>query len=299
MNSALSPTRSGQGYAPSPLSFTIPHMSHPLNLQDVVTITKEAGQILLEKFEQDIDIDLKTPDDVVTEADHAAERFLKEKLLTLFPGSGFHGEESGQDLGSNGYTWVVDPLDGTHNYSEGIPLWGCSVGLLDSEMKPVLGVLDFPTVKKTQWAEAGGGAFLDGKPIHVSTDPLIPTSVIGVQSKIRLEKFPGHVEYASRYHSARSLGSIAYHGYLVSTGRMRGSADLKVRLHDIVAVTVIVQEAGGWVSDLDGMPIFPLQREFPYYVDAPVPFFAGDPVTGPDLLKALFPDGTPDGTFGE
>ena len=274
-------------------------MSHPLNLQDVVAITKEAGQILLDKFERDIDVDLKTPDDVVTEADHAAERFLKKKLLDLLPDSGFHGEETGQQLGSNGYTWVVDPLDGTHNYSEGIPLWGCSVGLLDAEMKPALGVLDFPTVKKTQWAEVGGGAFLDDKPIHVSTDPLVPTSVIGVQSKIRLTRFPPHVEYASRHHSARSLGSIAYHGYLVSTGRMRGSADLKVRLHDIVAVTVIVEEAGGWISDLDGEPIFPLRRDFSDYVKAPVPFFMSDPKTGPGLLKALFPEGTPEGTFRE
>ncbi len=272
-------------------------MSHPLNLQDVVAITKQAGQILLEKFEQDIQIDLKTPDDVVTEADLAAEKFLKEKLFDLFPGSGFHGEESGQDLGTNGYTWVVDPLDGTHNYSEGIPLWGCSVGLLDSEMNPVLGVLDFPTQKRTQWAEIGGGAFLDGKPIHVSSDPLIPTSVIGVQSKIRLDEFPGHVEYASRHHSARSLGSIAYHAYLVSIGKMRASADMKVRLHDIVAATIIIQEAGGFVSDLEGDPIFPLNNEFADYVDAPVPFFAGDPVTGPSLLKALFPNGTPVGIF--
>jgi len=272
-------------------------MSHPLNIQDVVSITKEAGQILLEKFEQDIRIDLKTPDDVVTEADHAAEEFLKERLLPLFPGSGFHGEESGQQLGTNGFTWVVDPLDGTHNYSEDIPLWGCSVGLLDPEMNPVLGVLDFPTQKRTQWAEVGGGAFLDGKPIHVSTNPLIPTSVIGVQSKIRLEKFPGHVEYASRHYSARSLGSIAYHAYLVSIGRMRGCADLKVKLHDIVAATVIIEEAGGFVSDLDGEPIFPLREEFTYYLTAPVPFFAGDAVTGPSLVKALFPNGTPDGIF--
>ncbi len=272
-------------------------MSLPLNLQDVVSITKEAGQILLDKFETDIQIDLKSPDDVVTEADHAAERLLKERLLNLFPGSGFHGEESGQELGSNGYTWVVDPLDGTHNYSVGIPLWGCSVGLLDPEMNPVLGVLDFPTQKRTQWAELGGGAFLDGKRIHVSTDPLIPTSVIGVQSKIRLEVFPGHVEYASRNYSARSLGSIAYHGYLVSIGKMRGCADLKVKLHDIVAVTLIIQESGGFVSDLDGNPIFPLQGEFASYVEIPVPFFAGDPMTGPELLKRLFPEGTPEGTF--
>lgn len=272
-------------------------MSLPFQIQDVVSITREAGQLLLDKFEKEIEVGLKGPDEVVTEADHAAEELLKGRLLSLFPGSGFHGEESGQQIGPNGFCWVVDPLDGTHNYSVGIPLWGCSVGLLDPKRNPILGVLDFPTVRKTEWAEKGGGAYLDGNRIQVSTDPLIPTSVVGVQSKIRLDKFPGHVEYASRHHSARSLGSIAYHAYLISVGKMRGTADMKVKLHDIVAATIIIEEAGGFVSDLDGRPIFPLGHDLDYYLEAPVPFFAGDRVTGPNLLKALFPEGTPEGIF--
>ena len=69
--------------------------------------------------------------------------------------------------------------------------------------------------------------------------------------------------------------------------------DLKVKLHDIVAATVILEEADGWVRDLDGQEIFPLTRDFEDFVDIPTPFFAGDPKNGPELLEFLFPNGTP------
>jgi len=267
------------------------------NLHKVIEITRRAGKILHERFETDIEVGVKGTEEIVTEADRESERFLLEELRSLLPEAGFFGEETGFHPGDSGLTWVVDPLDGTHNYSLRIPLWACMVGLLDENRVPVLGVIDFPVLKHTIWAERGGGAFRDGEPTSVSTDPLIGTSVIGIQSKVRLDPFPGHVQRIAFRYSARSLGAIAYHTYLLVTGRMRGCADLKVKLHDIAAPTVIIREAGGIVSDIDGSPIFPLSREFEDLVDYPLPFFAGDPRTGPELLKYLFPDGTPEGIY--
>jgi myo-inositol-1(or 4)-monophosphatase len=271
-------------------------MSKLPNLQKVIETTQEAGKILLEYFETDLEIGMKGAEDVVTEADRASERFLLEKLRDLLPGSAFFGEETGFHEGE-GYTWVVDPLDGTHNYSIGIPLWACSVGLLDENRVPILGVLDFPTLKKTYWAERGGGAYRNGKTIQVSTGPLGPTSPIGVQSRIRLPEFPPHIEKATAKYCCRSLGAIAYHAAMVAEGNMRACVDLKVKLHDIAAATVILEEAGGVVTDIDGKPIFPLQMNYADLVEYPLPFFAGDPKTAPDLREFLFPDGTPQGIY--
>jgi len=263
------------------------------DLDEAIDVTQEAGHILLEKYETGLDIGIKGADEIVTEADRASEIFLLKALPEILPGSGFYGEETGYHPGENGLTWVVDPLDGTHNYSLGIPLWACSVGLLDEERKPILGVLDFPFLESTFWAQRGGGAFVDGEPARVATAPLDGTSAIGVQSKIRLAHFPGHIQKIAQRYAARTMGSIAYSAALVAEGRMRACMDLKVKLHDIVAATVILEEAGGWVRDLDGEKIFPLTRDFEDFVHIPTPFFAGDPKTGPELLAFLFPDGTP------
>ena len=272
-------------------------MSKLPNLQKVSEITQLAGKILLEKFETDLEIGMKGAEDIVTEADRASERFLLKNLRELLPGSAFFGEETGFHEGKGEYTWVVDPLDGTHNYSLGIPLWACSVGLLDENRIPVLGVLDFPTLRKTYWAERGQGAYRNGKRLQVSTEPLGPTSPIGVQSRIRLPEFPPHVERATAIYCSRSLGAIAYHAALVTEGTMRACVDLKVKLHDIAAATVILEEAGGVVTDVDGKPIFPLARDYASLVEYPLPFFAGDPATAPDLRQFLFPQGTPEGIY--
>jgi myo-inositol-1(or 4)-monophosphatase len=263
------------------------------DLRDVISVTEEAGSILLEKFDTGLEIGLKGADEIVTEADRASEAFLLERLPNLLPGSGFFGEETGYHPGDSGMTWVVDPLDGTHNYALGIPLWACSVALLDPDRIPVLGVLDFPYLKKTLWARRGSGAFQNGKPIQVSRGPLDGTSALGVQSKIRMKNFPDHIEKISKQYSARTLGAIAYSAAMVAVGRLRACMDLKVKLHDIAAATVIVEEAGGWTRDLDGKRIFPLQKEYEDLEDYPLPFFAGDPATGPGLLQYLFPNGIP------
>ena len=262
-------------------------------LEPTLEIAREAGLLLLEKFNSEIEIGLKGGEEIVTEADRASERLLHDRLTTLLPGSSFFGEETGYTPGDSEMTWVVDPLDGTQNYSLEIPIWGISIGLLDESRCPLLGVLHFPTFSNAVWATLGGGAIQNGEPIRVSDAPLDPNSVIGVQSRVRTIPFPGHIEKACARHCARGYGSIAYHAVLVATGRMRACLDLKVKLHDIAAATLIVREAGGIALDLDSKPIFPLSLPYEQLEGRPIPFFAGDGVTGPDLLQFLFPDGAP------
>ncbi len=270
----------------------------PVQLNDVLAITREAGDLLMSKFETGIEVGIKGTEEIVTEADRASEALLHNRLTSLFPGSGFCGEETGVHPGNNGFTWVVDPLDGTHNYSAGVPLWACSVALLDESRNPVLGVLDFPTMRKLVWAERDGGAFQNDKPLHVDTSPLNETSLIGIQSRIRLRPFPPHVENTCFKYCGRSFGSIVYHAAMIAAGRMRASVDLTVKLHDIAAASLIIEEAGGMVSDLDGKPVFPESHYSGDFKDLVLPFYAADPVNGPSLLKYLLPDGTPPGFLG-
>jgi fructose-1,6-bisphosphatase/inositol monophosphatase family enzyme len=262
-------------------------------LEKTIEATKEAGQLLLDRFETDIEVGIKGKEEIVTEADRASEALLHDRLLKILPGSGFCGEETGYHPGSSGLIWVVDPLDGTHNYSEGVPLWACSVALLDEKRVPCLGVLDLPTLRKTLWAERGKGTYLLGKRLQVDTTPLASTSWIGLQSRIRLDPFPPHLERACFKYCGRSFGAIVHHAVLVATGHMRGCVDLSVKLHDIAAAMVIIEEAGGVCSNLDGGPVFPESYFTDPFEDGVLPFFAGDPVTGPGLLKYLFPEGTP------
>ncbi|NUN94967.1 MAG: inositol monophosphatase [Candidatus Omnitrophica bacterium] len=264
-------------------------------ISQTLAITQEAGRLLLEKFETDIEVGIKGKEEIVTEADRASEALLHERLGKVLPDAGFCGEETGVHPGARGLMWVVDPLDGTHNYSVGIPLWGCSVALLDEQRVPLFGVLDFPTLRKTFWAQRGGGAFRDGERIRVDTSPLNETSLVGVQSRIRLDPFPVHVQRTCFKYCGRSLGAIAYHASLIATGRMRACADLTVRLHDIAAAMVIIEEAGGMVSNLDGDPVLPAEHFTGPFEDRVLPFYAGDPVTGPELRRFLFPEGTPPG----
>jgi myo-inositol-1(or 4)-monophosphatase len=267
-------------------------------LEKVISITQEAGQLLLEKFETEIEVGIKGKEEIVTEADRASEALLFKRLTKLFPGSGFCGEETGYHAGTHEWTWVVDPLDGTHNYSVGIPLWACSVALLDEQRVPYLGVMDLPTMRKTQWAERGKGAFQDGKRLVVDTSPLTETSLIGIQSRIRLDPFPLHIQRACFKYCGRGLGAIVYHASLIASGKMRGCIDLTVKLHDVAAAMVVIEEAGGISSNLDGGPVLPEDFFTGPFEDRMLPFFGGDPVTGPALLQYLLPDGTPEGSLG-
>lgn len=271
--------------------------NQPEFLNQLISITQDAGQLLLQKFETNIHVGLKGREEIVTEADRASESMLHERLLDLLPGSGFCGEETGYHPGEKGLIWVVDPLDGTHNYSEGIPIWACSVALLDENRLPLIGVLDLPTMNKTYWGRRGQGSFVNGERLAVDTSPLSETSLIGVQSRIRIDPFPSHMERTCRRHCGRSLGAVAYHGALLAHGKMRACVDLTVKLHDIAAIMVLIEEAGGIVSNLDGESVFPEEYFTGTFENWTLPFFAGDPLTGPEVREYLFPEGTPEGVL--
>lgn len=203
---------------------------------------------------------MKEPDDPVTEADLAVDRVLRHALLDH--GEGWLSEETADDRSRLGRerVWVVDPLDGTREFVEGIPEWCVSVGLV-VEGRPLAGGVMSPTTGRMVVGAVGVGATLDGAPVEVSaTDRLQGALVLASRSEVKRH------EWDRFFHtpiSIRNMGSVAYKLALVAAGEADATWTLVPKHEwDVAAGTALVLAAGGRVSLLDGSePVF--NREVP------------------------------------
>jgi histidinol-phosphatase len=197
----------------------------------------------------------------VTAADLAAEEAIRARLAEARPGHNVLGEEDGLRGAAGGDavpgqpTWVVDPIDGTHSYMIGIPLWATLIGLVvDGEV--VVGVCHAPGLGETYEASAGGGARMNGEPIAVRETPLAEAMVVsaglGAMQEHGLEQF--YRDLSAAAWRVRGLGDFWGH-MLVARGAAQVMIDPTLRTWDYTAVEVIVREAGGSISQLDGSPI--------------------------------------------
>jgi histidinol-phosphatase len=219
------------------------------------------GAIALERYQRHPPATRKGDGSWVTEADVAAEQAIRARLAEVRPGHNVLGEEHGlQAAGGGGAvagrpTWVVDPIDGTHSYMIGIPLWATLVGLVvDGET--VVGVCHAPGLGETYEAAAGGGARMNGEPIAVRATALDEAMVVsgglrGMQEH-GLEAF--YREFAAAAWRVRGLGDFWGH-MLVARGAAQVMVDPTVRTWDTAALEVIVREAGGTITQLDGSPV--------------------------------------------
>lgn len=199
-------------------------------------------------------------DDMFSEADLRAEQTVREMLSAFQPDYGFLGEEGGLVPGADADNiWIVDPLDGTTNFLIGLPLFAVNIALA-SRGKVVAGVTHLPVLDETFWAERGQGAYLNGSPIRVSERREMIEAVLGVgipfASKPRHEQFA--VEMARltpRVSGIRRLGAGAVDLAFVACGRFDAYWEQSVSAWDIAAGVVIVEEAGGIVTDTLGKPL--------------------------------------------
>jgi Archaeal fructose-1,6-bisphosphatase and related enzymes of inositol monophosphatase family len=197
----------------------------------------------------------------VTEADEAAEAAVRKIIAGAFPGHNVLGEEEGSTAAQGGPpndgapTWIVDPIDGTHNYMAGIPVWGTLIGLrLDGEM--VLGVAHAPALGETYDAARGLGARMNGNPIEVSG-----ISVLGDATLVStgFEDFENeglselYVELTRRTKRSRGFGDFWGH-MLVARGAAEIMVEPILSTWDYAPLTAIVEEAGGRITRLDGEP---------------------------------------------
>lgn len=207
-----------------------------------------AGKELLEAWGGDIAVLHEDENDIKLAMDRRAEEVIVGHLSGRFPGHGFLAEEGGETAGE-GVQWVVDPLDGTHNYFRRIPFWCvCIAAVADGE--PVAGVVYDPVHGHLFAARKGGGAYLNGRPIRVGTKPSLSGAVVAYGIYHREEKSVAawlrRTPYISpRARSTRNLGAGGLHTAYVAAGMVDAFAQYGVRPWDITAGIVLVREAGG------------------------------------------------------
>ena len=197
---------------------------------------------------------LKYDGSFVTEADLAVDRLIQQALAARYPDHGLISEETSLTYLGHDFTWVVDPLDGTNNFTNGLPLWGCSIALL-YQGEPVLGVLDFPPIGQRYSAVQGQGAQRNGLTCRVP-----PLREPQSNQFFVLDARSFRLLHTSFKPKARVLGVASYDLVAVSNGVVVGCCELLPKIWDLAAAWLILREAGAVVEPLfGGAQVFPLQ----------------------------------------
>jgi myo-inositol-1(or 4)-monophosphatase len=227
-------------------------------------IAREAGSRLREFFAQGVETEYKGDADLVTVADRTAEKLIRERLAKAFPDHGVYGEEGTRERMEGEYRWYVDPLDGTTNFAHGFPHFCVSMGLeqrpagisADQDGVLVAGVVYDPMRDELYTAERGRGAWLDAKPLHVTRTPVLAESLIstGFPSRKRHDSPNIHFyhEFTLRSHGVRRAGSAALDLAYVAAGRLEAFWEFNLNPWDTAAGILLVEEAGGRVTDFAG-----------------------------------------------
>jgi myo-inositol-1(or 4)-monophosphatase len=224
-------------------------------LEAALSAARRAGEVLRAGFGTEHTITYKGEVDLLTEIDEEAERVIREELLGAFPSYGMLAEEGGELAGEEGARWIVDPLDGTTNYAHRLPIFCVSLALQRSG-EVVLGVVHDPMGEETFVAEQGRGATLNGESINVSdTDELI-RALIATGFPYDRAEMPGALELFGRFAATtqgmRRLGSAALDLCYVASGRIDGYYERGIWPWDLAAGSVIVEEAGGRLTNYRG-----------------------------------------------
>jgi myo-inositol-1(or 4)-monophosphatase len=224
-------------------------------LEAAILAAREAGGVLREGFGRQHSVRYKGEVDLVTEVDEQAERVIKEILLGAFPSYGMLAEEGGWLAGEEDARWIVDPLDGTTNYAHGLPIFAVSIAL-ERAGEVVLGMVHDPMREQTYVAERGGGATLNDEPIRVSDTDEPSRALIATGLPYDRKKMPEALELFGRFavlaRGMRRLGSTALDLCYVAAGTLDGYYERGIWAWDIAAGNLILEEAGGKVTDYRG-----------------------------------------------
>jgi myo-inositol-1(or 4)-monophosphatase len=196
---------------------------------------------------------------VVTEADLAADQFITKEIEQNYPHDEIVSEESSHFLkDTQSPTWVIDPLDGTTNFSLGLPIWGVSIARLEDGY-PVLGAIYFPRLNELYTALQGSGAYLNGvRLLAREPDPTQPMSFFACCSR-SFRAFNISVPYKPRI-----MGSSVYSFCLVARGSALLALDVTPKIWDLAAVWILVKESGGTIDTFEGSSVFPISPNIDY-----------------------------------
>lgn len=224
-------------------------------LQIAIKAALEAGKILEKYFETEILKDFKEDKSITTLADKESEEVIKKIILETFPTHSIFGEETGMTGSTNDYVWHVDPVDGTRNFSNAIPLFAVSVALVYKN-EIIVGVVYNPATRSLFCAEKGKGTYLNGKRMFVSKDDAdhaivtVSPSQRDIDKKLLRELFYSLPKNVVR--SVRDFGCIALDLAYVAHGGIEADIQLGLYTYDFAAGVLLVQEAGGKITALDG-----------------------------------------------
>jgi len=250
---------------PEQVSFTF--------VEQAAAIATEAGALLRDFYAKGVETEYKSEVDLVTVADRTSEKLILDRISAQFPTHGIYGEEGTRHHIDREYRWYVDPLDGTTNFAHGFPQFCVSLGLEhrpagtapDADGTLVAGVIYDPLRDDLFVAERGLGAYLNGKRLHVSTNPTLGKSLLatGFPSRARHENPNIHLyhEITLRSHGVRRAGSAALDLAYTAAGRLDAYWEFNLNPWDTAAGALLVLEAGGSMTGFDGSPFLLNSRE--------------------------------------
>lgn len=216
---------------------------------------KKAGQLAMQYFDSEFQVEWKQDQSPVTVADRESETLLRKELLERFPEDGCLGEEFGDSPGTSGFRWIIDPIDGTRSFVRGLPLWACLVGL-EYQGEPIMGVAEVPALGHTYRALKGEGCFKNDRKIQVSSVDTLEKSHMYYSS---INWFLGagrekpFLELIRRTERQRGYGDF-YGFVLVAEGAGEMMIEYGCHPWDLCALSAIVTEAGGTLTNWHNKP---------------------------------------------
>jgi len=232
-------------------------MAHSTFLETALEAVRAAEAVINRYYRANVAVEIKADRTPVTVADVEAERAIRAIIEEAFPDHGFYGEETGRSDRDSEYLWLVDPIDGTKSFVRQYPFFSTQIALMhDGGL--VLGVSNAPAFGEIAYAERGQGARLDGKPIRVSEITELDQGTLSFGNMATAARDPDRWGRMGRLVASmnrfRGYGDF-YHYHLLASGRIDLVVESDVNILDIAALSVIVQEAGGVFTQLDGAPL--------------------------------------------
>ncbi len=214
-----------------------------------------SAELIRQYYHGDFEVEIKADQTPVTVADREAENIIRTHLLGAFPDHGFYGEEGGRTAADADYLWLVDPIDGTKSFVAGYGMFSTQIALMHRGQL-VLGVSSAPAHQEMAWAVRGEGAQLQGNAIHVSSGRTLQQAAIStgnIQTLAASPRWPALGAIIAQANRTRGYGDY-YHYHRLAAGQIDAVIESDVNILDIAALAVIVTEAGGVFTDLDGQP---------------------------------------------
>lgn len=224
---------------------------------DAALAAAEAAAVLSrDYYNGNFTVSTKADRTPVTQADVECEQLIRDLILGRFPGHGFYGEETGQSQADADYLWLVDPIDGTKAFVRQYPFFSTQIALLHAG-EIILGVSSGTLFNELAWAEKGRGAWLNGRRLEVSDVDAPERAAVSTGNLRSLARSAGWARLGEQLALAdrtRGYGDF-YHYHLLAAGKIEAVVESDVNILDIAALSIIVREAGGVFTDLNGVAV--------------------------------------------